>query len=184
MAMAELHMGHSDLVITGGADTMNDIFMYILFQQDAGAVADRPNCLPFLLGAPVRNGSVIISRPLRKVRPRRERPASPSATAPAFAETDVHEDVVSMVSAPPGDDEVEWPMCSSAMAMDRRGQTAGGKPRGHAVVPPKSRRLAMRPATTLPKFQGTSSPAIRRSGRRCARSVVDLSSARPISRGP
>ena len=37
----ELALGHSDLVITGGVDTLNDIFMFMCFAQDAGAVADR-----------------------------------------------------------------------------------------------------------------------------------------------
>ena len=32
--------GRSDMVIAGGMDTFNDIFMYMCFQQDAGPVAD------------------------------------------------------------------------------------------------------------------------------------------------
>jgi len=46
MAMAELHMGHSDLVITGGADTMNDIFMYICFSKTP-ALSPTGDCRPF-----------------------------------------------------------------------------------------------------------------------------------------
>ena len=50
MAMAELHMGHSDLVITGGADTMNDIFMYICFSKTP-ALSPTGDCRPFSDGA-------------------------------------------------------------------------------------------------------------------------------------
>jgi acyl transferase domain-containing protein len=50
MAMAELHMGHSDLVITGGADTMNDIFMYICFSKTP-ALSPTGECRPFSDGA-------------------------------------------------------------------------------------------------------------------------------------
>jgi acyl transferase domain-containing protein len=50
MAMAELHMGHSDLVITGGADTMNDIFMYICFSKTP-ALSPTGDCRPFADGA-------------------------------------------------------------------------------------------------------------------------------------
>ena len=46
MAMAELSMGHSDLVITGGADTMNDIFMYICFSKTP-ALSPTGDCRPF-----------------------------------------------------------------------------------------------------------------------------------------
>jgi len=50
MAMSELHMGHSDLVITGGADTMNDIFMYICFSKTP-ALSPTGDCRPFSDGA-------------------------------------------------------------------------------------------------------------------------------------
>jgi acyl transferase domain-containing protein len=50
MAMAELHMGHSDLVITGGADTMNDIFMYVCFSKTP-ALSPTGDCRPFSDGA-------------------------------------------------------------------------------------------------------------------------------------
>jgi malonyl CoA-acyl carrier protein transacylase len=46
MAVAELQMGHSDLVITGGADTMNDIFMYICFSKTP-ALSPTGDCRPF-----------------------------------------------------------------------------------------------------------------------------------------
>jgi malonyl CoA-acyl carrier protein transacylase len=46
MAIAELQMGHSDLVITGGADTMNDIFMYICFSKTP-ALSPTGDCRPF-----------------------------------------------------------------------------------------------------------------------------------------
>jgi 3-oxoacyl-(acyl-carrier-protein) synthase len=48
--MSELHMGHSDLVITGGADTMNDIFMYICFSKTP-ALSPTGDCRPFSDGA-------------------------------------------------------------------------------------------------------------------------------------
>ena len=41
MAVNELQLGHSDLAIAGGVDTLNDIFMYMCFSEDPGAVADR-----------------------------------------------------------------------------------------------------------------------------------------------
>ena len=41
LAISELHAGRADMVVTGGVDTFNDIFMYHVLQQDAGAVADR-----------------------------------------------------------------------------------------------------------------------------------------------
>jgi acyl transferase domain-containing protein len=46
MAVAELTMGQSDLVITGGADTMNDIFMYICFSKTP-ALSPTGDCRPF-----------------------------------------------------------------------------------------------------------------------------------------
>jgi hypothetical protein len=69
MAMAELHMGHSDLVITGGADTMNDIFMYICFSKTP-ALSPTGDCRPFSDGADgtlLGEGSVIdLSRCARR----------------------------------------------------------------------------------------------------------------------
>ncbi len=46
MAVAELQMGHSDLVLTGGADTMNDIFMYMCFSKTP-ALSTSGDCRPF-----------------------------------------------------------------------------------------------------------------------------------------
>jgi hypothetical protein len=59
-----------------------------------------------------------------------------------------------MVSAPPVMTRSEWPMCSSAMAMDRADRLLAQAASVTQLVPPKSRRLAMRPATTLPKIPG------------------------------
>src|SRR5690606_6368596 len=46
MAVNELVLGHSDLVITGGADTMNDIFMYMCFSKTP-ALSKSGDCRPF-----------------------------------------------------------------------------------------------------------------------------------------
>ena len=46
MAVNELWLGHSDLAITGGADTMNDIFMYMCFSKTP-ALSKSGECRPF-----------------------------------------------------------------------------------------------------------------------------------------
>src|SRR5204863_814630 len=46
MAMNELRLGQSDLVITGGVDTMNDIFMYMCFSKTP-ALSPTGDCRPF-----------------------------------------------------------------------------------------------------------------------------------------
>jgi acyl transferase domain-containing protein len=46
MAVNELRLGQSDLVITGGADTMNDIFMYMCFSKTP-ALSPTGDCRPF-----------------------------------------------------------------------------------------------------------------------------------------
>ncbi|MCB9228580.1 MAG: acyltransferase domain-containing protein [Deltaproteobacteria bacterium] len=46
MAVAELRSGHSDLVLTGGADTMNDIMMYMCFTKTP-ALSRSGCCRPF-----------------------------------------------------------------------------------------------------------------------------------------
>jgi len=46
MAVQELRSGHSDLVITGGADTLNDIFMYMCFSKTP-ALSPTGDCRPF-----------------------------------------------------------------------------------------------------------------------------------------
>ncbi|MFT3926481.1 MAG: beta-ketoacyl synthase N-terminal-like domain-containing protein [Myxococcales bacterium] len=46
MAVNELALGHSDLVITGGVDALNDIFMYMCFAQ-TGALSHSGDCRPF-----------------------------------------------------------------------------------------------------------------------------------------
>ena len=46
MAVAELRLGESDLVITGGVDTMNDIFMYVCFSKTP-ALSPTGDCRPF-----------------------------------------------------------------------------------------------------------------------------------------
>ena len=46
MAVGELRLGQSDLVITGGADTMNDIFMYVCFSKTP-ALSPTGDCRPF-----------------------------------------------------------------------------------------------------------------------------------------
>lgn len=46
MAVAELQLGHSDLAITGGVDTLNDIFMYLCFSKTP-ALSPSGDCRPF-----------------------------------------------------------------------------------------------------------------------------------------
>ncbi|MDX9735410.1 MAG: beta-ketoacyl synthase N-terminal-like domain-containing protein, partial [Thermoanaerobaculia bacterium] len=46
MAVAELQLGHSDLVITGGVDTLNDIFMFLCFSKTP-ALSPSGDCRPF-----------------------------------------------------------------------------------------------------------------------------------------
>ena len=46
MGVNELHLGQSDLVIAGGADTMNDIFMYMCFSKTP-ALSKSGDCRPF-----------------------------------------------------------------------------------------------------------------------------------------
>ncbi|MFO1496276.1 MAG: SDR family NAD(P)-dependent oxidoreductase [Lysobacterales bacterium] len=46
MAVHELELGHSDLVITGGVDTLNDIFMYLCFSKTP-ALSPSGDCRPF-----------------------------------------------------------------------------------------------------------------------------------------
>ncbi|MBT6489002.1 MAG: acyltransferase domain-containing protein, partial [Deltaproteobacteria bacterium] len=46
MAVNELSLGQSDLVITGGVDTMNDIFMYMCFSKTP-ALSATGDCRPF-----------------------------------------------------------------------------------------------------------------------------------------
>ena len=46
MGVNELHLGQSDLVIAGGADTMNDIFMYMCFSKTP-ALSMSGDCRPF-----------------------------------------------------------------------------------------------------------------------------------------
>ncbi len=46
MAVNELHLGQSDLVICGGCDTMNDIFMYMCFSKTP-ALSPTGDCRPF-----------------------------------------------------------------------------------------------------------------------------------------
>ena len=46
MAVNELYLGQSDLVITGGVDTMNDIFMYMCFSKTP-ALSQSGDCRPF-----------------------------------------------------------------------------------------------------------------------------------------
>ena len=50
MAVGELQLGHSDLVITGGVDTLNDIFMYMCFSKTP-ALSATGDCRPFSDGA-------------------------------------------------------------------------------------------------------------------------------------
>ena len=46
MATNELHLGDSDLVIAGGVDTLNDIFMYMCFSKTP-ALSPTGDCRPF-----------------------------------------------------------------------------------------------------------------------------------------
>ena len=46
MAVQELQLGHSDLVISGGADTLNDNFMYMCFSKTP-ALSKTGDCRPF-----------------------------------------------------------------------------------------------------------------------------------------
>jgi len=46
MAVNELQLGHSDLVISGGVDTLNDIFMYLCFSKTP-ALSPTGDCRPF-----------------------------------------------------------------------------------------------------------------------------------------
>ncbi|MFT5434634.1 MAG: polyketide-type polyunsaturated fatty acid synthase PfaA, partial [Myxococcota bacterium] len=46
MAVNELYLGQSDLVVTGGVDTMNDIFMYMCFSKTP-ALSKTGDCRPF-----------------------------------------------------------------------------------------------------------------------------------------
>jgi acyl transferase domain-containing protein/NADP-dependent 3-hydroxy acid dehydrogenase YdfG len=46
MAINELQLGQSDLVISGGVDTMNDIFMYVCFSKTP-ALSPTGDCRPF-----------------------------------------------------------------------------------------------------------------------------------------
>lgn len=46
MAVNELHLGHSDFVITGGADALNDILMYMCFSKTP-ALSATGDCRPF-----------------------------------------------------------------------------------------------------------------------------------------
>jgi acyl transferase domain-containing protein len=46
MAVRELYLGDSDLVITGGVDTLNDIFMYMCFSKTP-ALSRTGDCRPF-----------------------------------------------------------------------------------------------------------------------------------------
>ena len=46
MAIDELHLGHSDLVITGGADTFNDAPMFVAFSKTP-ALSKSGDCRPF-----------------------------------------------------------------------------------------------------------------------------------------
>ena len=46
MAVNELQLGQADLVITGGVDTLNDIFMYMCFSKTP-ALSPTGDCRPF-----------------------------------------------------------------------------------------------------------------------------------------
>ncbi|MGI5864885.1 MAG: SDR family NAD(P)-dependent oxidoreductase, partial [Myxococcales bacterium] len=50
MAVSELYLGDSDMVITGGVDTLNDIFMYMCFSKTP-ALSPSGDCRPFSDGA-------------------------------------------------------------------------------------------------------------------------------------
>ena len=55
MAGMELHSGQSDMVITGGVDTFNDIFMYMCFSKTP-ALSPTGDCRPFSNNA---DGSIL-----------------------------------------------------------------------------------------------------------------------------
>ena len=59
-----------------------------------------------------------------------------------------------MVSAPPVMARSDWPSHSSLTAMDRAENELAHAASVTQLVPPRSRRLAMRPATTLPSTPG------------------------------
>ena len=59
-----------------------------------------------------------------------------------------------MVSAPPVMTRSDWPMVNSATAMATADRLLAQAASVTQLVPPRSRRLAMRPATTLPKIPG------------------------------
>ena len=50
MGLNELYLGHSDVVITGGVDCFNDIFMYMCFSKTP-ALSKTGDCRPFADGA-------------------------------------------------------------------------------------------------------------------------------------
>ncbi|HEX5759946.1 MAG TPA: beta-ketoacyl synthase N-terminal-like domain-containing protein, partial [Thermoanaerobaculia bacterium] len=50
MAVQELALGTSDLVVSGGVDTLNDIFMYLCFSKTP-ALSPTGDCRPFAEGA-------------------------------------------------------------------------------------------------------------------------------------
>lgn len=50
LAILELQTGHSDMVITGGVDTLNDLFMYMCFSKTP-ALSPTGDCRPFDAGA-------------------------------------------------------------------------------------------------------------------------------------
>lgn len=50
MAVNELQLGHSDLVISGGVDTLNDIFMFMCFSKTP-ALSASGDCRPFSAAA-------------------------------------------------------------------------------------------------------------------------------------
>ncbi|RDV37166.1 SDR family NAD(P)-dependent oxidoreductase [Bradymonadaceae bacterium TMQ3] len=50
MGLNELYLGHSDVVITGGVDCFNDIFMYMCFSKTP-ALSPSGDCRPFADGA-------------------------------------------------------------------------------------------------------------------------------------
>jgi acyl transferase domain-containing protein/acyl carrier protein len=46
MAVSELQLGHADVMISGGVDTMNDVFMYVCFSKTP-ALSRTGDCRPF-----------------------------------------------------------------------------------------------------------------------------------------
>ena len=50
LGLSELYLGHSDVVITGGVDCFNDIFMYMCFTKTP-ALSKSGDCRPFADGA-------------------------------------------------------------------------------------------------------------------------------------